>query len=365
MKWFKTPSIDYLAGNTLALIEEGGLEAYGLLHLLMQMVALQFEPGGDPSITVPAGYLSRSLNIHPNKLTKLLGILGVHGGVIVGYEGGTIRVEIPKLLNLLDNYTARCEQTTEQNRLDKNRKTTTTQKPVATAMDESVSESVVVFSLNRKTEPQPQSQPAISDMGIPISSAKNPESVVVFSQAIENQKTLDLNVVAMPGQDLFPQCSPQETQAINVLLASLPPGIGESVRHEIMARFSQPTKISAPVGYAQRLVVSAKDGAFVPAASKKAVETAIAKSALAAKEAKERREQDESEAKFKQENDLLAARMNFLGNEKVDELKANFIDQLRIESNIMHDVFKKSWFEGSLFDGSFHGFLKKELGISQ
>ncbi|MEO5329539.1 MAG: hypothetical protein H7829_15015 [Magnetococcus sp. THC-1_WYH] len=350
MKWFKTPSIDYLAGNTLALIEEGGLEAYGLLHLLMQMVALQLEPDGVPSITVPAGYLSRSLNIHPNKLTKLLGILGVHGGVIVGYEGGTIRVEIPKLLNLLDNYTARYEQTTSQNRLDKNKITTTTQKPaesVATSRDESVSEDVVVFSESQKPTP------------------KNLEGVVVFSQAIENQKTLNPSVIALPRQDLFPQCSPQETQAINVLLASLPPGIGESVRHEIMARFSQPTKISAPVGYAKQLVVSAKDGAFVPAASKKMVEKAITKSALAAKEKQERHEQEAANAKADKENELLKARMCLLDVEKIDELKKKFIENEKKERPFSYEHIKKYGFKGIGFNNLFESFLKKELGVCQ
>lgn len=132
MKWFKHMSdlprdegvARYLdkAGNSNRLL------AYGFLMFVFEAVALRMERGTSTcSVTYSITEWARVTYSHPNRVEKYLSMLRVVGWVQVECADSTWKVTIPKLLELLDEYSRKSGHTPdkvaqsreEKNRLDK------------------------------------------------------------------------------------------------------------------------------------------------------------------------------------------------------------------------------------------------------
>jgi hypothetical protein len=72
MKWFKHSSTLNRDEAIAAYIDDAGLEGYGFLHLLMEIVSERMEHDSDPEATYPLTQWSRLLYSHHNRVRKYL-----------------------------------------------------------------------------------------------------------------------------------------------------------------------------------------------------------------------------------------------------------------------------------------------------
>ncbi|MBF0602170.1 MAG: hypothetical protein HQL07_00585 [Nitrospirae bacterium] len=114
MKWLQHFSDFHREENVVAYREAAGHDGYGFMWLLFETVADRMTINSGPSVTYPTTYWAKILDCHPNRLTKFMSSLEVHGLVVTKFLGGSIRVEIPILLKMRDNYSSRYKQTTSQ-----------------------------------------------------------------------------------------------------------------------------------------------------------------------------------------------------------------------------------------------------------
>jgi hypothetical protein len=108
LKWFKHLSNlnrDQLISDYLGECGKDAAEGYGILMLLFENVAENMNgPNALPELTLSLPQWSRRLYSHHNRVSKYLGNLEVTGGVTVEYIEDKVKVIIPKLLELKDEY---------------------------------------------------------------------------------------------------------------------------------------------------------------------------------------------------------------------------------------------------------------------
>jgi hypothetical protein len=112
MKWFKHRTDTRDDEKIVRLIEEAGMEGYGFYWSVLEMVAKQMgNEGGYCTVTYPLPHLSRHLYLHHNKVSNLLGKLGVIGLIQVERieVDGRVNFSITcgNLLKYRDEYSSR------------------------------------------------------------------------------------------------------------------------------------------------------------------------------------------------------------------------------------------------------------------
>jgi hypothetical protein len=112
MRWFKHMTATRDDEKIVALIADGGIEAYGFYWAIIELVARQMEKESEKcSVTYPLPYLSRQLYLHHNKVSNLLGKLQVTGLILLSKvevdRGVSFTITCPNLLKYRDEYSNR------------------------------------------------------------------------------------------------------------------------------------------------------------------------------------------------------------------------------------------------------------------
>jgi len=106
MRWFKHMNNLSRDEDIAVFLDDAGLEGYGFLMLLMEHVAEAMgKNNGYPELTLPLREWSHRMYCHHHTVSKYLGKLEATKVVTVKKVGGRVKVIIPKLLILLDEYT--------------------------------------------------------------------------------------------------------------------------------------------------------------------------------------------------------------------------------------------------------------------
>ena len=151
-----------------------------------------------------------------------------------------------------------------------------------------------------------------------------------------------------------------EAATIMVLMAVLPQDVQAIVMDELIAQLDG-GNVRRPVGYAKRLIEVAQAGAFVPSAAREAAqraETDAQETEQKRKQAEEERAEEEAETKAKI---LLDEAKQKAGNDRLAELRADFILRLKEAGSFTYQRLKSERFQGIGFGLLFDEYLKKVL----
>ncbi len=130
MKWFKHMSDlprDEGVSRYLDAAESDRVTAYGFLMFLLEAIASRMAWGEDDltcSATYSISHWGHITYSHPNRVRKYLGLCKVIGWVLVEFEGGMCKVEVPRMVQWRDEYTRKSGQTPDnvaQSRADQSR----------------------------------------------------------------------------------------------------------------------------------------------------------------------------------------------------------------------------------------------------
>lgn len=151
-----------------------------------------------------------------------------------------------------------------------------------------------------------------------------------------------------------------ESAAVMTILAILPSDLQAIVLAEFLCKLDE-GGIHRPVGYARRLVEVAKSGTFVPSAGRESAKEAE----YAAIREKQEKEEEEKN-RIKAENTLadaskLATAMEAVGQEKIAQLRGEFIIHLKKTNKMAHDLYQQVGFNSVGFGKLFRGYLTREL----
>ena len=151
-----------------------------------------------------------------------------------------------------------------------------------------------------------------------------------------------------------------ESATIMVLMAVLPLDLQAIVMAEFIIQLNG-GNVRRPVGYVRKLIEVAKTGGFVPSASREAAQ----QSEHAAREIEQKRKQAEEEraeaAVEIKAKILLDEAKQKAGNDRLAELRADFIQQLKESRGFTYNRFKAEEFKGIGFGLLFDEYLKKVL----
>ena len=150
-----------------------------------------------------------------------------------------------------------------------------------------------------------------------------------------------------------------ESATILFLLAVLPQDLQKIVMAEFIIQLNG-GNVRRPVGYARRLVEVAQAGAFVPSASREALQRAEAEKANAeaerAKAAAEQAEQEQSAADAAKLDKYLEG----MPPERLADVRKSFIEGL---PKFTRQLFEKTGFDSPGFDAVFREHLREMLNI--
>lgn len=106
MRWFKHQSNSSTEGQFIAALEDKfGLEGYARYFKLLEIVALKMEDDDDFSATYPMEKWRTFLKAKQNKLDSFLVYLENQRQINLKRTGNLLTIEIPKMLELRDEYT--------------------------------------------------------------------------------------------------------------------------------------------------------------------------------------------------------------------------------------------------------------------
>ena len=111
MKWFKHDSDLQRDEGVARYLDAAGKDrvtAYGFLMFVLEAIASRMDASVGHlvcSATYSIAHWGRITYSHPNRVRKYLGLCEVIGWVLVGFEGGTCRVSVPRMVELRDEWT--------------------------------------------------------------------------------------------------------------------------------------------------------------------------------------------------------------------------------------------------------------------
>jgi len=111
MKWFKHMSDAHRDPKLIALVDEFGVEGYGMWWILCEVVADQFKAKGTPELETSIKGWRTLTGIYPKKFKKLLTFLEKADLLSVTFSEKAIKVCLPKMQELKDNYTKNLQAT--------------------------------------------------------------------------------------------------------------------------------------------------------------------------------------------------------------------------------------------------------------
>ena len=117
MKWFKHMSSLRNDESVARFVDSTGLEGFGFLCLVMEMVAESMGPNDQRcELSLSLRRWAISLGIHQNKVLTYAEKLGGSGLATVSREGNELRVQITKLAEWRDEYSRKSGQTQHNSR---------------------------------------------------------------------------------------------------------------------------------------------------------------------------------------------------------------------------------------------------------
>lgn len=114
MKWFKHMSDAHRDPKLLSLIDEFGMEGYGMWWMICEVVADQYKATGDPELETSAKGWRNLTGIYPKKFEKVVRFLEKGRLLFVTFSEKGIKVQIPKMRELKDNHTRNLQVTDKQ-----------------------------------------------------------------------------------------------------------------------------------------------------------------------------------------------------------------------------------------------------------
>ncbi|MBF0141219.1 MAG: hypothetical protein HQL74_13190 [Magnetococcales bacterium] len=269
MKWFQHPTIFHKNEQIAAYLEETKLEGYGFLCLLMEVVAEKLEGDNNPVVTYPTTTWSRLLLSHPNRVSRYLGSLCVHGVVVVEYLKGSIGVQIPILLNLRDNYSKKYVHPTDRvrPRLQDITRQNNISPPTPQGVDEEGEGSQILESQNRKPEPgvppvtDSPTQPTATAVAPPTRPESEPTHIgTVVASLLPGSK----HTASMTPENLFfaGELKPKQRDFIWKSLCGLPEETAQEMLDQLAYNMSK-MQIHSPAAMIQKMVERHAKGEFV------------------------------------------------------------------------------------------------------
>ncbi|MEZ7195421.1 hypothetical protein [Pseudodesulfovibrio karagichevae] len=105
MKWFKHMSDAHRDPKLIALVEEFGIEGYGMWWIICEVVADQYKANGVPELETSAGGWRKLTGIYPKKFKKVLTFLEKARLLSATFSEKGIKVCLPKMQEFKDNHT--------------------------------------------------------------------------------------------------------------------------------------------------------------------------------------------------------------------------------------------------------------------
>ncbi|BDQ36327.1 hypothetical protein SYK_06870 [Pseudodesulfovibrio nedwellii] len=118
MKWFKHMSDAHRDPKLIALMDEFGVEGYGMWWIICEVVADQYKANGTPELETSVKGWRKLTGIYPKKFKKVLTFLEKGQLLFVTFSEKGIKVCLPKMQEFKDNHTrnlqAACKQEEEE-----------------------------------------------------------------------------------------------------------------------------------------------------------------------------------------------------------------------------------------------------------
>lgn len=118
MKWFKHMSDAHRDPKLIALMDEFGVEGYGMWWIICEVVADQYKANGIPELETSVKGWRKLTGIYPKKFKKVLTFLEKGQLLSVTFSEKGIKVCLPKMKEFKDNHTrnlqAACKQEVEE-----------------------------------------------------------------------------------------------------------------------------------------------------------------------------------------------------------------------------------------------------------
>lgn len=114
MKWFKHMSGANRDERLAAIRDYGGFELYGFYWFVLETIAEQMDETDKTYVELPIKHWQRITGFYPKKLQRLLKDLQMFGVCSANVQGNIIKVDVPNLLKIRDNYSKNLQATDKQ-----------------------------------------------------------------------------------------------------------------------------------------------------------------------------------------------------------------------------------------------------------
>mgnify|MGYP001773809960 CR=1 FL=1 len=114
MKWFKHMSDAHRDPKLIALVDEFGVEGYGIWWIICEVVADQYKANGTPELETSVKGWRKLTGIYPKKFEKVLTFLEKARLLSVTFPEKGIKVCLPKMQEFKDNHTRNLQVTCKQ-----------------------------------------------------------------------------------------------------------------------------------------------------------------------------------------------------------------------------------------------------------